>query len=302
MEAGIAVGIGCKIDVAVVCTPAQMHIPMTTQLVEAGVQVLVEKPLSTNLEGIAALRKLVAGKGAVVSVAYVWRASAILGAMRAAILEGRFGRPVQAVVVTGSHFPTFRPAYREIYYNNRKTGGGAIQDALTHMINATEWIVGPIDKLAADTAHQVLEGVTVEDTVHLMARHGSVLASYSLNQFQAPTEVSITIICERGTARFELLAHRWRWMTEANGKWHDEVFPVAERDAMYIAQANAFMDAVEGKVPVACTLEEGEQTLRVNLAALASADAGREVSSRCNADELVRNGSGEAGGDARVTT
>jgi predicted dehydrogenase len=44
---------------------------------------------------------------------------------------------------------------------------------------------------------------------------------------------------------------------------------------MFVTQANAFLDAVEGKKPVLCTLDEGLQTLKVNLAALASWDEGR---------------------------
>ena len=43
----------------------------------------------------------------------------------------------------------------------------------------------------------------VEDTVHVLARHGDVLASYSLNQHQAPNEVTLTVVCERGTVRWE---------------------------------------------------------------------------------------------------
>ena len=51
-----------------------------------------------------------------------------------------------------------------------------------------------VERVVADAAHQVLEGVTVEDTVHLLARHGSVMASYSLNQHQAPNEITITVV------------------------------------------------------------------------------------------------------------
>ena len=58
---------------------------------------------------------------------------------------------------------------------------------------------------------------------------------------------------------------------EANGDtWHDETIPPLERDTLFIAQASAFLDAVEGQRPPLCSLDEGLQTLRVNLAALAS--------------------------------
>ena len=132
----------------------------------------------------------------------------------------------------------------------------------------------PIDALVADAAHQVLEGVAVEDTVGLLARHGNVLGSYSLNQHQAPNEWTITVVCERGTARFELHRHRWRWMVAPDEPWHEEGFANIQRDAMFVGQANAFLDAIEGRAPPMCTLEEGVQTLRSNLAALASAEKG----------------------------
>jgi predicted dehydrogenase len=261
-------------DVAVVCTPAHLHVPMATKLADAGIHLLIEKPLSTSLDGIDRLREAVERRGIVCSVAYVYRAHPVLTAMREAILSGRFGRPLQLVAVSGQHFPTYRPAYREIYYKDRATGGGAIQDALTHVINASEWLIGPVTRLAADAAHQRLEGVSVEDTVHVLARHGDVLASYSMNQHQAPNENTITIVCERGTVRFEGHENRWRWMMAPGEAWHDEPHAAMERDALFVTQANQFLDAVEGKRLVACSLDEGLATLRVNLAALASADGG----------------------------
>src|SRR5262249_8721524 len=155
-------------------------------------------------DGIEALREEVARKKIVAAIAYVYRAHPALSAMRDAIVSGRFGAIVEVVATAGQNFPFYRPAYRDTYYKNRATGGGAVQDALTHIINAVEWIVGPVRELVADAAHQVLEGVEVEDTVHVIARHKAVLSSFSLNQHQAPNEGSLTFIGKKGTARFEI--------------------------------------------------------------------------------------------------
>ncbi len=257
---------------AVICAPAHLHIPMAKRLAEAGIHLLIEKPLSTSLDGVEELRQAVARQNILAAVAYVQRAQPALEAMKQALDSGRFGRPVQLVVQCGQHFPTYRPAYREIYYKDRATGGGAIQDALTHMLNAAEWLVGPIDRVAADAAHQVLEGVEVEDTVNVLARHGAVVASYSLNQHQAPNEILFTVIGDKGVCRWEPHKNRWRWMTEPGGAWHDEPFGTIERDTVFIRQANAFLDALGGKRPPLCTLDEAIQTLRVNLAVLAAAE------------------------------
>jgi len=261
-------------EIAVICTPAPFHIPQSIALARVGSHLLIEKPLSTTSDGIQELMQLTEDQKLTAGVAYVYRAHPMLAAMREALQAGRFGRPVQLVAVCGQHFPTYRPAYRDIYYRDRKLGGGAIQDALTHIFNAAEWLVGPMDRIVADAAHQVLEGVAVEDTTHVLARHGGLLASYSLNQYQAPNETSLTVVCERGTARFEVQNRRWMWMEKPETAWEMETLPVMERDTLFITQANAFLNAVEGTTSVLCTLEEGLQTLRVNLAALASLNSG----------------------------
>ena len=65
-------------------------------------------------------------------------------------------------------------------------------------------------------------------------------------------------------------------MTEpAEGIWHDEPVEAQERDTLFTLQAGAFLDVVEGRGSPLCTLEEGDQTLRVNLAILESAAARR---------------------------
>lgn len=264
--------LAAKPEAAVICTPAHLHIPMAMKLAEQGTHLLIEKPLSTSLDGIDGLIKKRDERGIVASVAYVYRAHPVLIEMRKAIQSGRFGRPVQLIATSGQNFPFYRPAYRDIYYKDRATGGGAVQDALTHVVNAAEWLVGPVTKLAADIDHQVLEGVSVEDTVHVIARHGQLQASYSLNQHQAPNESIITVICERGAARFVIHRHEWMSQTDPAAQWQIEESRQLERDDLFISQANAFLDAVEGTAPVACPLEEALQTLRVNLAILKSAE------------------------------
>jgi predicted dehydrogenase len=257
---------------AVIATPAPCHVSQGTALVEAGLHVLIEKPLSMSLEGVSALRELVLQRGVTAAVAYVYRAFPVLAAMREALMSGRFGTPRQLTAVCGQHFPTYRPAYREIYYADREAGGGAIQDALTHVINLGEWLAGPVDWLVGDAAHLVLPGVDVEDTVHVLTRQGNVLGSYSLNQHQAPNESIISVNCDQGTVRCEIHNNRWLWMTQPGGDWHEEPFGPVDRDAAFVAQARAFLDAIERRAPVLCPLDEGIETLRVNLAILESVE------------------------------
>ncbi|MBI5772202.1 MAG: Gfo/Idh/MocA family oxidoreductase [Verrucomicrobia bacterium] len=261
----------------VICTPAQTHLDLALAALRHGAGVFIEKPLSTGLAKVDDLRDTALKSGRFVAVAYVYHAMAWIQEAREFLRSGEIGRPLHVSVATGQHFPTFRPAYREIYYTRHETGGGAIQDALTHIANTVEWLVGPTTRLYCDAAHQALEGVTVEDTVSVAARHGGVLVNYALNQFQAPNETVMNIHCEGGSVRIESHDRRWSVFRRGAPAWEQHQTPPLERDDLFIAQANDFLDGLHGKPTLLATLDEAVQTLKFNLAALESARSGRAV-------------------------
>jgi predicted dehydrogenase len=264
-------------DAIVICTPAPFHIPQAIQGLEAGRHVLIEKPLSHSLAGLDALFAARERAKREVAVAYVYHVYPFLNAARDFMHRAEFGPVLHATATCGQPFHLLRPAYAQIYYRDRATGGGGIQDALTHVANWMESIVGPTDSLLADCAHLGLVGVEVEDTVHVSARHGRVLVNYTLNQFQHPNEITLQFNSVGGSVKIEF--HRQRWGTFAAGAadwtWHES--PVPERDAHFVSQANAFLDQIAGQPARLCSLEAAAQTLRFNLAALAATTADRRV-------------------------
>ncbi|MEC9096288.1 MAG: Gfo/Idh/MocA family oxidoreductase, partial [Planctomycetota bacterium] len=197
-------------DLAVICTPAHLHIPMAIQLATAGVDILIEKPLAISTQQISLLQEIVDQKELICGVAYVMRHHPVMRDILEIIETARFGTPLQYTLTSGQHFPHYRPAYRDIYYTSHATGGGAIQDALTHMMNAAHWLFGPATSLLCDASHLALQDVTVEDTVHALTRHGKLMGSLTLNQFQAPNESTLQINFERCSIRAEFHRNQWR--------------------------------------------------------------------------------------------
>ena len=266
-----------RFDAWVICTPAHTHLAIAREGAAQGAALLIEKPLSVTLDGLEETRAAIACSGRFVAVAYVYHCFPWIVAAREFLQSGVLGKPLHASVVAGQHFPTFRPAYRDIYYARHETGGGAIQDALTHIVNAMEWLIGPMTRVFCDAAHQQLEGVTVEDTVNVTARHGNVLASYAMTQFQAANEAVFEIHCEHGSLKIESHAQRWGSMNLGETAWTWHSTTPLERDDLFIAQANTFLDGMEGQACALCTFEEAVQTLRFNRAALDSAATGLPI-------------------------
>lgn len=254
-------------DLAVIATPAPTHLAIGSRLARLGVHQLMEKPLSLSLDGVEEYARLVAENGITVAVGYVHRAHPAVSAIRREIASGKFGRVRALSISSGQAFAQIRPAYREIYFAKPEMGGGAINDMITHMYNVGDWFAGPISRLVTDAAHQVLDGVSVEDTVNTLTRHeGGAMGSYTLNLYQQPDEVVMTVVCEGGTLRADYPRRRWSWMREAGGEWTHEPVSVPDRDEIYRIQNTAFLDALEGSGEVLCSLEDAWRTLRVNLA------------------------------------
>lgn len=281
MFADFAAALTPTVDAVVICTPPPLHVPMARAALRADKHVLIEKPLAADFEGVAELMDEDAKSDRGTAVAYVQHVYPFLQAARRFLQEGSLG-PVKHVTFTGgSHFPTGRPAhtvhYAETYYAQRRTGGGVIQDALTHPANFVESVIGPTDSLYCDCAHQVLPRVTIEDTVNLSARHGDILVNYALNQFQAPDEGTLQFHTALGSVKIEMHHQRWGILRLGEPAWTWHSGDVSERDTHFITQAHAFLDQIEGQPARLCSLPAAVQTLRFNLAALASADSGQRV-------------------------
>ena len=265
-------------DGVVICTPADSHIELALAAIQTNAALLLEKPLSISLDKIDLLETEARARQVLVRVAYVNRARPGCKEVRDLLRSGELGPVLQASINTGQHFPHFRPDYRSIYYARRESGGGAIQDALTHMANLVEWFVGPTSRVYCEAAHQFLEGVEIEDTASVVARNGEALINYALNQFQAPNETLLFFHCSQGSVRMEFHEQRWAVYRLSAPQWEQRAAPFRERDDMFVAQANDFLNEMEGKPSTLCTLGEAIQTLRFNLGALESARTGQAVS------------------------
>lgn len=268
-------------DTVVICTPPPLHIPMALKALRAGKHALIEKPLAVDLQDVPELVAAHRASDLQVAVAYVQHAYPYLQEAREFLQSGELGAIKHVTFAGGSHFPSGRPAhtahYSETYFARRETGGGVIQDAITHTANFVESVIGPTESLYCDCAHQALPRVEIEDTVNITARHGDVLVSYALNQFQAPEDGTLHFHTAAGSVKIEY--HRQRWGVFRLGapewEWHDCAVP--HRDSHFEAQAHAWLDLIEGKPSWVCSLDAAIQTLRFNQAALASADTQQRV-------------------------
>ena len=258
----------------VIATPANLHVEHAAALIKSTEAFLIEKPLCTSLDQADRLLALAAGKW--VQVGYVLRHHPATQHVRKLLAEGVIGKLHQVTITAGQNFPSLRPAYRDIYYKSHDTGGGAVQDAATHLFDLLQHLAGPLDWIFCDCAHQELADVEVEDTVHIVARccGGRILASIALNQFMAPNETYLQLNGALGSLAIRFHEHRAGIFMLGDSDWTWTEPLVQERDDLFRAQAQNFISSIVKQEPPLCTLDDGLRALTINLAALRSGQTG----------------------------
>lgn len=154
-----------KPDGAIIATPNALHVPGSIECLEAGVPVLIEKPLA---ESVAAAQQLIAVQartGVPVLGGHHRRHNPIVKAARKLVREGGIGR----LVAVNSLFLIRKPDdYFDVAWR-RESGGGPVLINLIHDIDNLRFICGEIDSVQAMTSNAT-RGFAVEDTAALIFR------------------------------------------------------------------------------------------------------------------------------------
>jgi len=152
-------------DGAIIATPNALHVPQAVACLEAGVPVLVEKPLA---ESVASAQRLVEAQGrsgVAVLAGHHRRHNPIVKAARKLVQEGRLGR----LVAVNSLFLIRKPDdYFDVAWR-REAGGGPVLINLIHDIDNLRFICGEIESVQAMTSNAT-RGFAVEDTAALAFR------------------------------------------------------------------------------------------------------------------------------------
>jgi predicted dehydrogenase len=123
---------------AVIATDTSRHVSDAREAIEAGLHVLIEKPLASTAVGVDALLDLANERGRRVFVGCNLRFAAGLRQFRDIL--ARVGQLYSVRVECQSYLPSWRPTRdHRNSYSARADEGGAMRD-LVHEIDFTQWL------------------------------------------------------------------------------------------------------------------------------------------------------------------
>lgn len=152
-------------DAAIVCTPNSTHVEISISLIEAGVNVLVEKPMSTTISSGRELVERARSAQGHLLVGHHRRFNPYITATRRALADGVIGRTIAISGLWTTYKP---PSYFQAptEWRAKAGSGGPIFINLIHEVDLLQYLLGPITRVHAEQTlsqrgHEAEEGAAV---------------------------------------------------------------------------------------------------------------------------------------------
>lgn len=187
-------------DVVHICTPHFQHASIAIDALDAGVNVILEKPLAHSREEGERLIEAAERSSARIAVCFQNRYNVPVRAAYDMLRSGELGE-----IRGGSATVIWERSPQ--YYRNRPwrgkwatSGGGLLMNQAIHTVDLLQWLVGPVARVRGGAATRYLDGVIeVEDTADMVLDHRngarSVFYATLANAVNAP--VTLDIVTER---------------------------------------------------------------------------------------------------------
>jgi predicted dehydrogenase len=255
-----------KPDLVTLAVPTSLHFEIGKQLIERGVDVLIEKPITTTIAQGEELIELARSKGTVLAVGHIERFNPAVMELRRRLTEGMAGRIYQVHASRLSPYPT------------RIRDAGVVLDLASHDIDLMRYLVGgSITRLFGEVSQSI--NSDREDMFNGMMRFSDgTLGVFDVNWI-TPTKVRrLTITGARGMFRCDLLTQElyfyeneqapsgWDQLSILRGVTEGNVIGLRiQRHEPLMEELKDFVDAVTKRRPPTVTGWDGVETLRIAL-------------------------------------
>jgi UDP-N-acetyl-2-amino-2-deoxyglucuronate dehydrogenase len=176
-----------ELDAVVICTPHPLHAAQAIAAAEAGLHVIVEKPMALTVADCTAMIAAAERAGVVLSVISQRRWYPAVRRVKAAIDDGRIGVAGLATVEVLSWRGPDYYAMNPWRGTRAGEGGGVLVNQAVHHLDLACWFLGPAVEVDGWTANLNHPEIEVEDTAVAVVRFASgALATIVASNSQRP--------------------------------------------------------------------------------------------------------------------
>jgi predicted dehydrogenase len=257
-------------EIAIIANPSPFHVLVAQSLANAGIHLLIEKPLSDSMSQVEALFEIAKINHTLITVGYNLRFLKSLQKFKSILESGVIGRINSVQCSVGQYLPSWRPGtdYRKSVSANSGLGGGVLLE-LSHELDYLIWIFGSVDWVQAFIGRQSNLEIDVEDSVCLIMQHmgrsgnGPISASVNLDFIRHDSTRSCTAIGALASLRWDGINDGVEIWEANSDTWIELYKGVSERDESYESQFSNFMNAISEGDKEKVTLNNGVAALQL---------------------------------------
>ena len=193
-----------EIDVISICTPNGHHATHSIMALQAGFNVLCEKPMALSADDCQAMIDAAEKFNKMLFVVKQNRFNPPIAAVKTAIDENKLGKiySVQLNCFWNRNFNYYR---QSDWKGKKAMDGGTLYTQFSHFIDLLYWMVGDIAEvngLLGNFAHEGVIEFEDNGVVLLRFKSGAIGSiHYTVNSFNKNMEGSITVFGEKGTVK-----------------------------------------------------------------------------------------------------
>jgi 1,5-anhydro-D-fructose reductase (1,5-anhydro-D-mannitol-forming) len=264
------------VDAVYISTTNELHYAQALATAKAKKHLLCEKPLALTLAEAREMVSACATAGVVMATNHHLRNAATHRAMRAAIKEGRIGKPLFARVFHAVYLPPHLQGWR---IKDPSTGAGVVMDITVHDADTLRFVLDDEPQtVSAMVQHAGMGTDEIEDGVMGVVRfksgvlaqfHDAFTTKYPKTGFEVHgtdgSLVGVDCMTQRPIGTVTL--------TDATGS---HALPL-DSENLYERSLKAFHAAMRGEGAPAASGVDGVRSMALAIAALESAKTGRVV-------------------------
>ena len=167
--------IASELDLVVLASPNRTHVPLGLQAVEAGLAVVVDKPLAATTADARRLIDAARVKGVLLTVFQNRRWDGDFLTVRRLLAEGRLGDVARFESRFERWRPVVKPGWRML--EAPEDAGGLLFDLGSHLIDQALLLFGPVTHVYAELDRR-RSGAAVDDDTFLALTHASGVRSH----------------------------------------------------------------------------------------------------------------------------
>jgi len=268
-----------KIDAAIICSPTSLHIEHAIQLATNNVHLMIEKPLSRDLQDIDQLKNIVEENNLAVLMAYIFRFSPLTKKVKELLNNNSIGEILYVRGEFSEYLPDWHPYedYRSYYMAEKTQGGGSILDQ-SHIMDLIHYLFGGFKTVSAFNSKLSSLKINADDTAEMIVNLKSgVLASIHTDIFGRNHKKYLEIKGEDGNILWDHYSNSV-CLYDAKEK-RTTVFDDFSKDFnnVYIDEIRHFINCCKSKENPIANLQDGIDTMKLILSAEESQQNGTMI-------------------------